>query len=316
MKDASLNNQQNCEYDIEIFDLCKRYNLKGKKKIVNALESINLKVKRGEILGLLGPNGAGKTTMVSILSTLIQPTSGTARVLGYDVVKQPWFVKTNIGLMFGSEMIYHRLTGYRNLKYFCRLYAIKNYKERIREVSRLFNLEKWLNQYVDQYSRGMKLKLALARVLIIQPKILFLDEPMLGLDPTSVKSVINILINLNTTIFITSHQMNVVEQLCDKIAFLKKGKIIKVDTPDNIKRYISKKTIYELTIDKNKNELINKLKNLDFVSDLKDTNELITFSIENVEDLPPLFNCLKDYPVKRFNQIEPTLDELFLKFSN
>ncbi|MFX0139795.1 MAG: ATP-binding cassette domain-containing protein, partial [Candidatus Hodarchaeota archaeon] len=150
------NLNQNSLYDIEIFNLCKNYKLKH-NIIVNALRNVNLKVKKGEILGLLGPNGAGKTTMVSILSTLVQPTSGTAKILGYDVIKQSYLVKINIGVMFGSEMIYHRLTGYRNLKYYSRLYGISNYKERIKELAERFNLSDWIDQYVDKYSRGMQL---------------------------------------------------------------------------------------------------------------------------------------------------------------
>jgi ABC-2 type transport system ATP-binding protein len=113
------------EYDIEIFNLTKKYSLKGKKKKILALNNVDLKIRKGEIFGLLGPNGAGKTTMVSILCTLLQPTSGTAYINGYNVVEESWAIKENIGVMFGNEMIYYRLTGYRNLKYFCKLYGVK-----------------------------------------------------------------------------------------------------------------------------------------------------------------------------------------------
>ncbi|MFW9895924.1 MAG: ABC transporter ATP-binding protein [Candidatus Thorarchaeota archaeon] len=222
-------------YDIEIFNLSKDYKLKGKGNKIQALNNINLKIKKGEIFGLLGPNGAGKTTMVSILVTLLQPTSGYAMILGHNLLKEPWYVRENVGVMFGSEMIYHRLTGYKNLKFFCKLYGINNYREKINELTELFNIKNWLKEYVGNYSKGMKLKLALTRVLLIDPKILFLDEPMLGLDPKSVKDVIEILKSLNKTILLTSHQMDIVQRICDKIAFLKQGTIVKVDTKKILK---------------------------------------------------------------------------------
>ncbi len=257
MKDEedTENLNQDLEYDIEIINLSKDFRLKN-NKIVHALRDVNLKVKKGEILGLLGPNGAGKTTMVSILSTLAQPTSGTAKILGYDIIKQTHSVKMSIGLMFGPEMIYHRLTGYRNLKYYSKLYGITDYKKRIKELAERFNLADWLDQYVDKYSRGMQLKLALARILLIRPNILFMDEPLLGLDPKSVLELIEVLKNLKQTIILTSHQMNIVEKLCHRIAFLKEGRIIKVDTKENYKEFLRKTIKYSIKISKRIIELV------------------------------------------------------------
>ena len=174
LQDIKMSNTS-LKYDIEIFNMSKVYDLKGKGKSIAALKNINLKVNSGEIFGLLGPNGAGKTTLVSILTTLIQPTSGYAIILGHNILKDAWFVKENVGLMLGGEMIYHRLTGYKNLKFYCKLYGIKDYQSKIKNLAEIFDLTEWLNQYVGKYSKGMKLKLALARILLIEPKILFLD---------------------------------------------------------------------------------------------------------------------------------------------
>ena len=300
--------------DIEIYNLTKKYILRKKKKEIIALNNINLKIKKGEIFGLLGPNGAGKTTMVSILTTLLQPTSGYALILGQNILKNPWIAKENLGLMFGGEMIYYQLTGYYNLKYYSKIYGIKNYKEKIHRLAEMLNLSQWLNQYVSTYSKGMKLKLALARVLLIEPKILFLDEPMLGLDPRTVKEVIQFLLNLNKTIFLTSHQMHVVGDLCDRIAFLKDGEILKVGTQNEFKKLLTEKINFKLKINSKNTKLIRLLNNLEFVDEVSIEDNWIRLSIINEDYLPKLFDYLKDYPVSNFCQLEPDLIDIFMKF--
>ena len=258
------------KYVVETFNLTKRYKMRGKAEKITALNSINLKVKEGEIFGLLGPNGAGKTTLVSILTALIQPSEGYAKVLGRNVLKEQYFIKKNVGLMLGSDMIYYRLTGYRNLKFFCKIYNISDYEKKIKDIVEIMGLTSKLNQLVETYSSGMKVKLALARILLIDPKILFLDEPMLGLDPIIVKEIMNLLKNLKKTIFITSHQMNVVESMCSKIAFLKQGNIIKIDTKENFKNFIKGDTKIQVSVsDIRKNDLVKTLSNLEFVDNLK-----------------------------------------------
>ena len=175
---------------IETFDLTKIYKLKGKREIT-ALNNVNISIERGEIFGLLGPNGAGKTTMIQILTTILQPTSGYATVDGFNVVKNPLKAKSRIALLLGSGMIYYRITGYDNLKFFCKIYKVPNYKEKIYEMAKNFGLEDWLNQYVEKYSSGMKMKLALCRTLLLNRKLLFLDEPTLGLDAKLKKYIVD-----------------------------------------------------------------------------------------------------------------------------
>jgi len=301
--------------DIEIFDLTKTYKIKGKDTTIKALDEINLKVKKGEILGLLGPNGAGKTTMISALTTLIRPTSGTATILGRDIIKDAWFIRENVGLMLGGDMIYHRLTGYKNLKFYSMLYGIKNYREKIEQLAEFFNLKNWLNEYVSNYSRGMQIKLSLARVLLIEPKILFLDEPTLGLDPPSAKEIIKILRGLNKTIFLTSHQMEIVSRLCNKIAFLNKGKLVKVDTPDNLKKLISNDIRIKIRVVKNSEDFIKSLRDLDYVNDIKNVKNSIFFKIKNENFYPNLFDFLRSYPIILFNEKRPTLEDIFIKLS-
>jgi len=253
--------------------------------------------------------------LVSILATLLQPTSGYATILGHDILKESWFIRENVALMFGGEMIYYRLTGYRNLKYYSKLYGINNYKKKINDLAEKFDLSNWLNEYVSNYSKGMKLKLALARILLIDPKVLFLDEPMLGLDPNSVKEVIELLKGLKKTIFLTSHQMDVVQRICDRIAFLKDGKILKVDVQENFTKLISEEIKIKLKVARKKEELLKSLQNIEFVfnTDIKD--DYILFNIKNEKCFPNLFTVLKDYPITSFYEMRPTLDDVFIKLS-
>lgn len=312
----TINHAPDEVYDIETFNLTKSYKVRGKKKEVRALNNVNLKVKKGEIFGLLGPNGAGKTTMVSILTTLIRPSSGHAKILGYDVLRNKRQIKENVGLMLGGDMIYYRLTGYRNLRFFSQIYGIKNYNQKINDVAEILGIKDWLHQYVETYSTGMKVKLALARVLIIDPKILFLDEPMLGLDPTMIKNLIEILLGFHKTIFLTSHQMNIVESVCDRIAFLREGEIIKIDTKENFKQLIKKHVKISVNVaSQQEKAFLDELNKLNYISEITKQNKDIYFKLDNQSFYPELLKIVSTYPIKKFKEIEPNLDDVFIRLS-
>jgi len=303
-------------YVIETFNLTKRFKMRGKAEKLTALNSINLKVKEGEIFGLLGPNGAGKTTLVSILTALIQPSEGYAKILGRNVLKERYFIKKNVGLMLGNEMIYYRLTGYRNLKFFSKIYNISDYEKKIKDIVGILGLTSKLNQLVETYSSGMKVKLALARVLLIEPKILFLDEPMLGLDPIIVQEIMNLLKNLNKTIFITSHQMNVVESICTKIAFLKQGNVIKIDTKANFIKFLQKeiKILIKIGLDKII-ELTDELSTINYVSNIEHKKDIVCFNIQDRNCYPKILGILQKYPIKQIKELETSLDDIFIKLN-
>jgi len=303
-------------YVIETFNLTKKYKMKGKAEPLTALNNVNLKVKEGEIFGLLGPNGAGKTTLVSILTTLLQPSDGYAKVLGRNVLKERYFIKKNVGLMLGNEMIYYRLTGYRNLKFFSKIYNISDYEKKIKDIIEILGLTSKLNQLVETYSSGMKVKLALARILLIDPKILFLDEPMLGLDPIIVKEVMNILKNLKKTIFITSHQMNVVESMCSKIAFLNQGNVIKIDTKENYVKFLQKEIKIQIKIGLDKIvELSDELSTLNYISDVERNKDTIFFNIQDRNCYQKIFGILKKYPITQIKELETSLEDIFIKLN-
>ncbi len=303
---------------IETFDLSKKYHLKGRKKQIYALNNINLSIKEGEKFGLLGPNGAGKTTMVSILTMLIQPTSGYAIIDGNNILKKPNIIKQKIVLMLGNEMIYYRITGYANLKFFCKIYQIKNYKEKIEKLAQELGLEKWIHEYVERYSTGMKMKLALCRVLLLDPKILFLDEPMLGLDVKTTNFIIDKLKSLDKTVFLTSHNLNVLEKVCNNFAFIKDGSIILKGRKEELKFFFQQEVLITIVVDKN-SQLRKSLEQEKFINkidviynDNKNIQE-ITVSLKERKNYKDLFSILKDHNVIKIYEKDLHIEDLFLK---
>ncbi len=206
-----------------------------------ALKGVDLTVERGAIFGLLGPNGAGKTTFTKIVSTLLLPTSGTAKVLGHDVTKETDWLRPRMGLVLGGERgLYNRISGRDNLRYFADLYGVPlaERESRISAMLERVGLTDASDRRVEEYSRGMKQKLHIARGILHRPQILFLDEPTIGLDPKSAREtrkLIRSLVADGVTIFLTTHYMFEAEELCPKLAILSKGRIVARDTVDALR---------------------------------------------------------------------------------
>lgn len=228
---------------IDAKDLTKTFARKKgflKKEVIIAVDHIDLKIKQGEIFGLIGPTGAGKTTTLKILSTLILPDYGFVTIDGVNIIKNPSAVKKKIGVMVGefSRALYWRLSGKRNLQFFASLKEVKSADKRITELVDLFGLKKWENELVMKYSTGMKHKLALAVVLLNDPPILFLDEPLVGIDPLAAREIKNLIKNtfIEKTVIWTSHNLFEIEEMCDRIAILNNGKIVLDGNPNQLKR--------------------------------------------------------------------------------
>ena len=299
---------------IETFGLSKIYNLKGKKKYVNALDDINISIKRGEIFGLLGPNGAGKTTMVQILTTLLHPTSGYALIDGYHLIKNARKVKSKVALMLESDMLYYRLKAKDNLKFFCKLYRVQNYEKKIYDITKLLGIETWLDQYVENLSSGMKMKLALSRTLLLEREILFLDEPTLGLDVKTVNLFIEIIKNIKSTIILTSHDLSVVEKLCDRVAFINEGKIINIGTQDEIKTLTESEIKIEITFSLQEKTLISELYKHDFITGITNIRDnSVMIHLKEREYYSDLLNLLSNYKITKLKETETSLEDLFLK---
>lgn len=222
------------------------------KKEIMALDQVNLAIKPGELFGMLGPNGAGKTTITKILATILTPTTGQVHVLGYDVVAQAKAIRAKIGIVFGGERgLYWRLSGRQNVSYFADLYRVPPAiaRQRVSEVLELVGLHERADERVEGYSRGMKQRLHIARSLVHDPEIILLDEPTIGLDPIAareIRGVIRELKDRGKTIFLTSHYMFEVDALCDRVAVVKKGKIITVDTTTALKKLVADLEVVEI----------------------------------------------------------------------
>lgn len=237
---------------IEVKGVSRFYKQKEGSKY--ALEDISFDVKKGEVFGLLGPNGAGKTTTIKILTTLLLPSAGEARVLGYDVVSESHKIRDKINFVYGGEKgVYGRLTAKEYLHYFCTLYKIKNKEQAplIKDLLDMVQLQEAENQKIYTFSKGMIQRLHIARCMINNPELLFLDEPTIGLDPLGAKllrDLVKELASKGITIILTTHYMHEADELCDRIAFIKGGKISMIGDPDFIKRSCNHLNLYEATM--------------------------------------------------------------------
>ncbi len=214
---------------------------KREKRVVKAVDGISFAVRRGEIFGLLGQNGAGKTTTIKMLTTLLAPTGGTCKVLGWSTFGEEKRIRARINFIFGGEMgVYRRLSARDNLRYFSNLYLIprKEQDVRIQKILGLVELAERADDLVETYSKGMIQRLQIARGLINDPEILFMDEPTVGLDPVGARMLRDIIRRLKEdgkTVLLTTHNLAEVEELCDRLVVINKGKLIASGTPAEIK---------------------------------------------------------------------------------
>ena len=228
--------------------------LRRKTKRIEAVRGIDFEVGEGELFGLLGPNGAGKTTTIKMLITLLIPTEGTARVLGLDVVSEAREVRKRIGYVFGGERgVYERLSGYDNLRYFAELYGVppREQKARIAALLELVGLTGREHERAEGYSRGMKQRLHVARGLLHDPPVVFLDEPTIGLDPVGareLRATISALVDAGKTVLLTTHYMFEADALCDRIAVIDKGLIVAQGTPDELKGAVAAGSVVEVEV--------------------------------------------------------------------
>lgn len=301
---------------IETMDLTRRF---GK---LTAVYGVNLQVKEGEIFGLLGPNGAGKSTMISMLCTILKPTSGTATVNGYDIKSKPGEVRKSIGIVFQDPSIDDKLTGRENMELHADLYDVPRdvMHSRIDEVLKLVELEDRASNFVNTYSGGMRRRLEIARSLIHYPKVLFLDEPTIGLDPQSRDHIWNYIRDLkkreNITIILTTHYMEEADELCDRVAIIDRSRIIALDSPHNLKEQLESEMI---TIRTNNNHLFaDKLAETKIVNKITVTDEELNLNVKNAHTALPRVVELavsSGVYVESIEIREPDLDDVFMYYT-
>jgi ABC-2 type transport system ATP-binding protein len=291
---------------------------------VNAVNDISFAIESGEIFGFLGPNGAGKSTTIMILTTLLKPTSGQALVFGYDVVTQAKQVRQSIGYVQQESTVDEYLTGRENLLLQARLNHIPKdlINKRIDEVLELIELSDKQNDPVVTYSGGMRKRLDIAGGLLHRPKVLFLDEPTVGLDIQTRRKIWEYIKKIHKefemTIFLTTHYMEEADHLCDRIGIIDHGKIQVIDSPENMKNAMGNEVI-SLTFENNNSEnFLSQLRQIDLIKKInEDKNKLTIFASKGTEVIPKIFQISSDLQIKiiSLSLTQPTLDDVFISYT-
>ncbi|MHA1753353.1 MAG: ATP-binding cassette domain-containing protein [Candidatus Helarchaeota archaeon] len=307
---------------IEVEKLTKVFN-NGK---IKAVDDLTFNVEEGEIFGFLGPNGAGKTTTIFMLTTLLTPTSyKKAMVLGYDIKQQANKIRHNIGVVFQEMVVDERLTAKENLKFHAKYYGMNKseYKSRIDELLELVELSDRANDLVSTFSGGMKRRLEIARGLLNNPKLLFLDEMTLGLDPTARRRIWEYIKMLNKegiTIIITSHYLDEIDFLADRIIIINRGKLIELDTPSNLKKKLGKDALRIIGVG-DIDKAIDSLSKINIIKKITpiENNEgfVIGLNIPGGESIPIIIDALNsiNFKIKELSLRRPSLDDVFLHYT-
>jgi ABC-2 type transport system ATP-binding protein len=290
---------------------------------VEAVRGISFEVAEGELFGLLGPNGAGKTTTIKMLITLLLPTAGEARVLGHDVVREAREVRKRIGYVFGGERgLYERLSGLDNLRYFAELYGLSGKRQRVRiqEVLELVGLLGRERERVEGYSRGMRQRLHIARGILHDPEVVFLDEPTIGVDPVgarALRAMIAGLVDAGKTVLLTTHYMFEADSLCDRIAVIANGRIVAEGTPAELKDHVADSTVVEVEVFGVDEADVLRLRDLPGVTSVsveeREQAQLLTIqsprALELTQELHGFFDGAR---IGRIAAREPTLEDAYV----
>jgi ABC-2 type transport system ATP-binding protein len=313
---------------IEAIELRRTYRtttgvIRRKPLEVEAVRGVSFAVEQGELFGLLGPNGAGKTTTIKMLITLLLPTSGHARVLGHDVVEDPRAVRKRIGYVFGGDRgLYERLSGLDNLRYFAELYGVSGKAQRLRiaEVLELVGLTGREQERVEGYSRGMRQRLHIARGILHDPEVVFLDEPTIGVDPVGARDLrqtISDLVTSGKTVLLTTHYMFEADALCDRIAVIAKGRIVGEGTPTELKNNVTGGRVTEIEVFGVDESAIGRMRAIDGVTAVaveeREQKQVIVIQTSGERELTaPLLAELDGVEVGRVDSREPTLEDAYV----
>ena len=297
--------------------------LRPRRTTTEAVRGVGFEVAPGELFGLLGPNGAGKTTTIKMLNTLLLPTSGTARVFGHDVVREPVAVRRRIGYVFGGDRgLYERLSALDNLRYFAELYEVepREQRQRIAELLELVGLDGRERERVEGYSRGMRQRLHIARGLLHRPDVLFLDEPSIGVDPVAARDLRRTVADLaaaGTTVVLTTHYMAEADELCDRIAVIAAGEIRALGTPTALKARVQERDVLDVEVHGLSETELERVRRLpgvrDAAVDERGSVQLLTVQSERGTELHArVLAALDGVRVGRVASREPTLEDAYV----
>ena len=298
--------------------------LRRRRTTVEAVRGVSFQVGEGELFGLLGPNGAGKTTTIKMLMTLLLPTSGHARVLGYDVVEEPREVRRRVGYVFGGDRgLYDRLSARDNLRYFGELYGVPPHEQRRRidELLDLVGLRGRDGERVEGYSRGMRQRLHIARGLVHDPAVLFLDEPTIGIDPVGARELRGLIGDLKAagkTVLLTTHYMFEADELCDQIAVIRSGAIVAHGTPSELKAAVSTGHVLEVEAHGVAPDVVTAVRSLPGVRSVsieeQGRSQLLLVQVDHgVEVAPGVLALLAGTSVGRVITRQPTLEDAYVE---
>src|SRR5437870_2618523 len=313
---------------VEALDLHRTYKthtgtIRRKTKEIEAVRGVSFAIEKGELFGLLGPNGAGKTTTIKMLITLLLPTSGSARVLGLDVVRDAREVRRRTGYVSGGDRgLYERRPALDNLRYFAELYAVppRQQRRRIAELLELVGLTGREKERVEGYSRGMRQRLHIARGLLHDPPVVFLDEPTIGVDPVGARELrktIAALTEAGKTVLLTTHYMFEADDLCDRIAVINKGEIVAEGTPRDLKAIVADRTVIEIEAFGVNEDAIERLRKAPGVTSVsveerEQAQVLLVQSAKGLELTQTLLGMLDGATIGRVAAREPTLEDAYV----
>ncbi|MDG6224608.1 MAG: ATP-binding cassette domain-containing protein [Candidatus Thermoplasmatota archaeon] len=290
-----------------------------------AVDKVTMDVEEGEVYGLLGPNGAGKSTLIRMLTTLSVPSEGTAKVAGYDIRRDPDKVRQAVGMVSEKMIMYERLTAYENLRLFSKLYNVpkRDMEERIADLLKIVNMTKWADTQIGKFSTGMKQRINVIRALVSMPRIVFMDEPTLGLDPQSTTEIRKLIKKLNDeqglTIVLTTHIMNEADVLCDRIGLIDKGNIAAVGSPNDLKSMITERgnTIVDLDLIDPPANAWEMFRDLKIVKSASQTENMVKVIVSREDAFQEIVTASTGLGLRlrNANINQPSLEDVFLHFT-
>ncbi len=289
-----------------------------------AVDNISFTINEGEIVGLLGPNGAGKSTTMNMITGFIEPTQGEIIVNGYDILKKPQKAKGEIGYMPEGVPLYTDLTVKEFVTYMAEIKQVKEKKEKVKKIIEQTGLEDVQNKLTKNLSRGYKQRVSMAGALVGEPKILILDEPTVGLDPKQITEIRNLIKELGKThtVILSSHILSEVSQICNKVIIINKGKIIAVDTPENLEKKVTANNCIYVTVEdpedkmKNVKDEINDIKSVELISENEDGTKKYAIEAKGEKDLRKIIFsefAKKNIAIFEMKKADTTLEDAFMK---